>query len=265
MNTKKIAQAVAAVAGLTLALTACTAADMAKMNDAKGKSISTSETKPKTETETGTGTQPGAGSGAESDSDDTAIVYDFEMAKSPDGIFSSQGLPFKVQPSKELLAAVPDGKKLAVTSYTVETTRYPTDVCRVDVGVKYAEGGLEALKTAPAELIENTEAAAVVYHLLGDTLKAPELATVKQLPSDDEIQEYRTYITDDFSKLTYVRYCSKRANDDLVSVRFPYTEPEAGARYFARADITVMGSSAMVIGKTEAGLTPAGKWVKVSE
>lgn len=243
-NRTRIAATGAVLAGLTLALVGC------------GDSSDASS---------GSEGQPDAAEANES----APLVYDFDSAKvadSDDQYFTSIE-PFTVELSDELEAAIPSGAAVAVERFTVTPTIMPTGLCRVDIEVEYADGGLEATTTNEQyDHLETTEEI-VTTNLVGEGFDEDD-QLVDAVPGDDEVEEGVRYLTSDYENFTMVDECSEDDSDTLVMPEFRYIDPAEDDSYFAHASISVVpggqsgseGYTAFVHGDTAAELSANGKW-----
>ncbi|WP_193554663.1 hypothetical protein [Rothia halotolerans] len=254
----RLSAAVALVAGLSLALTACGGTDAQNGKGGTGGS-DTSQS------------QPSAGADqSPSEPAEPTTVYDFENAKvesSSDQMpFAAMDQPFVVRLSEELAGAIPDGQSMAVEKYIVTPKSFGTGMCRADVAVTYGDGGLESVKaTTPGDKERESTEAAILYNLTG---KSPTVVPVDALPSDDDLVEDQAYVTSDGSGFTIVEECSEDDSETFVGLHFPYVDrgERSSEQSYARASVTVLRSgSSTVTGDTEADLSVSGNWTKPTD
>lgn len=180
---------------------------------------------------------------ASSGSDPIALpeaMYTFDDLLTGDnhfGALAPAGQPLGIALSADLAALAPD---LAVDSFVVETKAFPTGVCRTDIAINWAEGGLAAVKARGD----------VSKQLLVDVAE-----TVAVLPTDSELDGTGTWLRADSGAATNVDDCGIRP----VTLRLPILEPLFDA-YFAEVEVTSLedGSTAATDGKV------VEKYTKVS-
>lgn len=243
----RVSTVTAALAGVALVLTACSGGGDADA-EAKGKS---------------------------EDSEGSVTVYNFDSAKVADSdeeSFVVNDEAVTVALSDELQAAVPSGKAVAVEQFTVKPKIMPTGLCRVDVHVEYADGGLESVQANPKYDHQDTAEKAVVGNLFNEAFDDDD-KVVDEVPSDDDVQEDVHYLTSDFENYTFVGDCNEGDDETFVSTEFPYNNPTEDDTYFAAARISIMpgggeggeGAATTISGDTKAELSANGKWVTPEE
>ncbi|NDR52723.1 hypothetical protein [Actinomyces sp. 565] len=212
---KRSRAALAVLAGLSLALTACGSSNDASNSfggDAGGDAAVTQEA-----SETS-----------------NAVVYEFEEARVNDSddqtVLAAVEQPLVVRLSDELKTAVEaDGGVVAVKQFTITAKSFSTGMCRVDVDVDYSSD--DAFNTVAQRLIEDEHARHegvenynfddeqdVFWKYVVDTHGEAEI--VESVPEDSELSNSNTsYVTSDYSHATIVKEC-----DDLddEEVAFPY-------------------------------------------
>lgn len=245
-RTKQTHITVAALAGLALTLSGCGGA-----GDASA----------------GSEGQPDNPEAAES----ATTVYNFDSAKvadSEDESFVVTNSAFTVELSDELKAAIPSGRSVAVESFTVTPKVFPTGLCRVDVSVDYADGGLESVKTNPAHADDESVEDSVVGNVVRESFSDDD-QLVDSIPSDDEVEEGVLYLTSDYRNITLVDECNEDDSETFIMTEFPYINPAEDDSYFAHASISVFsgggqsggeGVTALVNGDTAADLSVNGNW-----
>lgn len=211
------------------------------------------------------------GNGDSGDQSGQAAVYQFDEAKTDDGTpFMATDLPVTVQLSDELVEAAPSGTQLTVDHFRLNATAFDTGSCRLDVEVAYANDGANVL-SAPRDRGRNAHE----YVMAALTLNRQytDVIVADALPNDEDLENNQTYMTEDFTGMTFVDSCSEDVDDRFIPLAFAYPDDEGDLEEFAVADVSVVrgsqsssdGATVMIIGDTEADLTPAGAWVSDSE
>ncbi|WP_257479042.1 hypothetical protein [Acidipropionibacterium jensenii] len=147
-------------------------------------------------------------------------VYQFDDQRNQSTDSTTDPAVFKntavrIQLSDDLARAVPAGKKLTVKSYTLTVKAFPSGMCRTDIYIDYAPGGLEALKNHPDEYsYYNNNGArvlkkATVPERVGLGVGTGPTTSVPTAPSDDSLKE-GDFITKDFSQITNVDKCGNQ-------------------------------------------------------
>lgn len=203
--------------------------------------------------------------------DAAPTVYNFDSAKvadSEDESFVVTNSAFTVELSDELKAVIPSGKSVAVESFTVTPKVFPTGLCRVDVSVDYADGGLESVKTNPAYADDDSVEESVVGNVFGGNF-FDEDQLVDSVPSDEDVEEGVLYLTSDYRNITMVDECNEDDSETFIMTEFPYINPVEDDSYFAHASISVLsgggqsggeGVTVLVNGDTAAELSANGNW-----
>ncbi|MGO1971585.1 MAG: hypothetical protein ACTH2Q_01375, partial [Propionibacteriaceae bacterium] len=157
----------------------------------------------------------------------------------------------------------------------VTPTAFGTGSCRVDFEITYADGGLDALREPPPEESSASPEETIASRLLVTRRGKPKPQIVDVLPSDDELGENTVYMTEDASQVTVVSPCSDQADDAVVTLRFPYTQPagpenKASPSSWDFADVGIGvaagtqagsdGQTTMITARTAAGVSPSGAW-----
>lgn len=261
----RLSAAIALVAGLSLALSACGWTDT--QQDGKG---SAGEDQPASSAESdssGEGSDSAEGEGAP-----PAAVYNFDQAKvltsDAETPWTTSDQSFVIELSDELKAAMPQGKGVAVERYTVTQKAFPTGLCRLDVAVTYTDGGLESVKKSDPGDDHGSVGEAVMANLV---YTGNHTEVVEAVPSDDEVDE-GSFITSDHSTLTFVDDCSEGTEsndlDEFVEIRFPYLD-RGDIDQFADTKIFVVGSgqdsestgvTSVIYGGAQADVSASGKW-----
>ncbi|SMX98393.1 hypothetical protein [Brevibacterium linens] len=209
----------------------------------------------------------GAGDGARE-----STVYQFDEAKTADDTpFAVSDSPVTVELSGELESALPAGAQLTVGQYTISAKAFETGMCRLYVETEFANGGQGTL-SAPRERGGDNPHEYVMSALTKDR-KYSDAAVVDELPSDEDLEDDGEYITEDFSKMTFVDRCSEDADDRFLPLDFLYPGEDGELETFADVDIAVVGgtqsgsggTTLFLTGDTEADVTPAGEWTAPDE
>ncbi|MEU7317899.1 hypothetical protein [Streptomyces sp. NPDC007083] len=247
----KLTATTTALAGLALALTACGGGSEAPPDGGKDQNHNT------------TGQAPAQN------------VYQFDQARVDSSTdqkpFVSRSGDVTVQLSNELASVLPKGSTMAVDHFTLKAKAFSTGICRLDAGITYGDGGQDTLTAGREGHEDDAPQSNLMSALTGHGVDGDEI--VDEAPGDDETTKGSRYITQDLSRITVVKECSKDAEDDLVKLAFPYAQgPQAKGIHsssdFAYAEIAVIasgqngndGASIVITGGTDAELGATGKW-----
>jgi hypothetical protein len=175
------------------------------------------------------GDKADAGSNATSDKTASAaaesVTYDFSQAAMKDDQQTpviAQDQPLILKPSAEMQAAIDKkdpatsvGKnawQTGIASYEVKAKSFATGVCRMDIAIHYYDGvdpsSIEDSFTtqySPAG-IHSTEDRGTGQ---GDQKRPDNIVKTDTLPSDDDLENFTTYITKDLTQATVVADCNK--------------------------------------------------------
>lgn len=204
------------------------------------------------------GTDSGPGGSASEDAPDKAdeeVVYEFEEARVADKddaeSFQAPG-PVVARLSDDLEEAVPDGKSLAIESFTITGESFSTGLCKAEIDIAYRDGGRDYV-TAPfgQEAVEDDpdlkdEGARVQKRLIGGT---GDIEVVDSLPPDERLEDGETYVTSDYEKMAKVTDCSDDEADELVTIPLTYISDSSVRDFpdFAEIEIAVLDDATVVI------------------
>ena len=217
----------------------------------------------------------GASSSASVPSVPAGAVYQFDDQRNQSTDTTTDPAVFKntavrIQLSDDLAKAVPAGKTLTVKSYTLTVKGFPSGMCRTDIYIDYAPGGLEALKNFSTEYsYYDSKGARIVKKAsvperVGLGIGVGPTSSVATVPSDDSLKK-GDVITEDFSHITSVAQCG----DEVGGLGFSYLPVNSDNDPFASADINTLkdpNDPGLSVEGTVDGATigVTGKWVPKS-
>lgn len=215
----------------------------------------------------GGGNDGGAGDGSRE-----STVYQFDEAKTGDDTpFAASDSPVTVELSNELEQALPSAAQLTVGRYMISAKAFETGMCRLDVETVFANGGQDTLSATRERGGDNPHE--FVMSALTKDRKYSDAVVVDEPPSDEDLENDGEYITEDFSKMTFIDRCSEDADDRFLSLDFLYPGEDGELESFADVDIAVVGgtqsgsarTTLFLTGDTGANVTPAGEWAAPDE
>lgn len=170
-------------------------------------------------------------------------VYQFDDQRNQNTDTTTDPAVFKntavrIQLSDDLAKAVPAGKKLDVKSFTLTTKGFPSGMCRTDIDIEYAPGGLEVLKSYSTEYsYYDSKGArivkkATVPERVGLGIGVGPTSSVSAVPSDDSLKK-GDFITEDFSHITSVAQCG----EEVAGLGFVYIPVNRSTSPFAHAAV----------------------------
>lgn len=214
----------------------------------------------------------GTGSGSQSPHAPEGVVYQFDEAKTDDDSpFAASDSPVAVELPNELESALPTGAQLTVGRYTISAKAFETGMCRLDVETVFANDGRDTLSSTRERGRENPHE--FVMSALTKDRRYSDAVVVDEPPSDEDLEDDGEYITEDFSRMTFVDRCSEDADDRFLPLDFLYPGEDGDLESFADVDIAVVGvtqggnagTTLFITGQTEADVTPAGEWATPDE
>ncbi len=194
-------------------------------------------------------------------------MYQVDEVKTDDGNPFTSDSPVTIELSDELESALPTGAQMTVGQYTISAKAFETGMCRLDVETVFANGGQDTLSATRERGGDNPHE--FVMSALTKDRKYSDAIVVDAPPSDEDLEDDGEYITDDFTRMTFVDRCSENATDRFLPLDFLYPGEDGDElESFADVDIAVVGgtqsgsagATLFLIGDTEAELTPAGDW-----
>ncbi|GAB3563356.1 hypothetical protein [Spelaeicoccus albus] len=228
------------------------------------------------------GTTAGAGSSQAAGDTGDAAVYQFNNTRVGD---SEDETPFVttkdsiiIKMPDELKAAIPDGSRVAIDTFTLTPQAFSTGICRLDVAIDYAGGGKKALTSVDPYGEDEGPASNLLVYMIDHGLETNGGdKVVDKVPSNDQVEEGSTYVTKDMEHITFVNECSDDNEDDIFELTNPYIEQdskEAGNDKFASVDIAMVsgggqsggaGTTTIITGGTAADVSIDGKWKQPTE
>lgn len=202
--------------------------------------------------------------------------------------------PVVIKLSDDLKKAAPAGAQIAVDHFTVTMKSFASGICRTDVRIAYAPGGLDALRAAEEEArhaqVEKAKKARAegndvpedetIYQEPTIDYIVPAGASglepdkiVKKLPSDDALEPDAKWMLEDGSALTATGDC-KDVQYPAATLEFAYPDLHddrgwfRGSSYLARSQVSGLTDSPgatggqMIAAKSDvnAEVTVTGRW-----